>query len=79
MTDEDKKVELPVVVPWEELAPATLKRMLEDFISREGTDYGLTEYSMEQKLDSVMKQLRQGTVELVFEAGSETFNLIKRF
>lgn len=70
--------ELPVEVPWQQIETTTLKRMLEEFISREGTDYGQTEYSLEDKIARLMKQLEKGKAAIVFESESETFTLISK-
>jgi len=41
-------------IPFEELAVETLTAIIEEFISREGTDYGVHEISLEKKVQQVM-------------------------
>ena len=43
---------------------------------REGSEYGPIEYSFEDKVDHVIKQLERGEVVVTFDAASETCNLI---
>ena len=37
-------------IPPSKLPPATLNAIIEEFISREGTDYGTREYSLAEKV-----------------------------
>jgi len=45
-------------------------------VSREGTDYGEFELSMEQKLEQLMSQIRAGRVLIAFDESSESINLV---
>ncbi|HAS48820.1 MAG TPA: hypothetical protein DCS33_05965, partial [Gammaproteobacteria bacterium] len=47
-------------IPYQELEAETLRAIIEEFISREGTDYGAHEYSLEQKVQQVRNQLERG-------------------
>ena len=42
-------------VPLEALEPATLRRLAEEFVTRDGTDYGLRERSLEEKVEGLME------------------------
>ena len=61
-----------VEVPPGELEPETLRRVVEEFVTRPGTDYGLRERSLDEKVADVMRQLERGEARIVFdpEAGS---------
>jgi uncharacterized protein len=72
MNDEQQE---PVVVPHRELASSTLQAVIESFILREGTDYGEREYSLQQKVTSVLQQLDSGEARLVFDPNSETVGI----
>ena len=63
-------------IPFERLSPEILQRVVEDFVLREGTDYGPTEFSLEQKVATVMKQLQRGLVKVVFDEKDETCTLV---
>jgi hypothetical protein len=67
-----------VVVPHKQLAPEVLRAVIEDFVTREGTDYGSQEHSLAQKHDSVLKQLDRGDAFIVFDPESETVTLLRR-
>lgn len=62
-------------IPYTELDADTLTAIIEEFISREGTDYGTQEYSLEQKVEQVMKQLERGDVVLNYDPESQSCDL----
>lgn len=65
-----------MLVPHTELAVDVLRRIVESFVLREGTDYGERELSLDQKVAHVMRQLRRGEVQIVFDPRSETVDLV---
>lgn len=67
-----------VQVPLERLAAEVLTAMLEDFASRDGTDYGLRELSLEEKVSNLQRQLRAGDLALVYDLDSEQWDLCTR-
>ena len=62
-------------IPYKELEKETLTAIIEEYISREGTDYGVQEYSLEQKVQQVMSQLARGDIVVTFDPESETCDL----
>ncbi|EPW7976109.1 YheU family protein [Cronobacter turicensis] len=67
-----------MIIPWQELAPDTLDRLIEAFVLREGTDYGEHERSLEQKVADVRRQLQSGEAVLVWSELHETINIMSR-
>ena len=65
-------------ISYKELKQGTLNNLIEEFVSREGTDYGLQIYSMKDKVRHVMKQLEQGVAYIDYDAESSTCNIVKR-
>ena len=63
-------------IPHSQLSTEALRAIIEEFISREGSDYGPGEYSLEDKVVHVMKQLERGEVSVTFDAKSDTCNLV---
>jgi uncharacterized protein YheU (UPF0270 family) len=57
----------PVLVPHAELSPEALRGVVKSFVLREGTDYGTYEYSLEQKVAHVMRQLERGEARILFD------------
>lgn len=66
-----------LVVPWEQLSADALRGVIEEFITREGTEYGNDELSLEQKIAQVQRQLTSGEVVVLFDATAETVNLVR--
>ena len=68
--------EEPVVVPHTELDLDTLRRLVESFVLREGTDYGVREFSLDQKVAHVLRQLERGEARILFDPNSETVDIV---
>ncbi len=64
-----------MIIPWQELNEETLRNIAESFVLREGTDYGLTELSLEQKTTRLLKQIYTGDVVIVWSELHETLDL----
>ena len=64
-------------IPFERLSPEALRGVVDDFILREGTDYGHGEPSLEEKRAAVMRQLRSGEAYVVFDAETETCSILR--
>jgi len=62
-------------VPYERLNPDTLRAVIEEYVTREGTDHGLRVYSLEEKVQEVLSQLERGEVRIVYDSETETVNL----
>lgn len=69
---------VPVLIPIERLAEETLWALIEDFITREGTDYGQCETAIETKKEQVHQQLKSGHAGIVYFPGDESFTLLTR-
>jgi uncharacterized protein YheU (UPF0270 family) len=67
-----------VKVPHGALQPATLESLVEEFVTREGTDYGEREHTFEEKKASVMRLLAAGEVDILFDPESETTTMVRR-
>ena len=66
-----------VEIPHSQLSDKALRAIIEEFVSREGSEYGPIEFSFEDKVDHVINQLERGEVVVTFDAASETCNLIQ--
>lgn len=64
-------------IPYTELSEEALCGVIEEFISREGTEYGSREYSLEEKITQIKQQLLSGEVALFFDVEDQSCNLKK--
>jgi uncharacterized protein YheU (UPF0270 family) len=65
-----------VVVPWERLSGDALRGVIEEYVTREGTDYGHTEVSLADKVAAVRRQLTNGEVVVLFDGKTKTVDLL---
>jgi uncharacterized protein YheU (UPF0270 family) len=65
-----------MVVPYEKLSSDALSGVLEEYASREGTEYGSQDISMDSKVAQLKAQLMQGKALIVFDEESGTCNLM---
>jgi uncharacterized protein YheU (UPF0270 family) len=65
-----------VEVPYAQLPADTLRSVVESFVLREGTDYGEREYSLQQKVGHVMRQLERGEARIVFDPATESVQIV---
>ncbi|TFG89660.1 MAG: YheU family protein [Syntrophobacterales bacterium] len=65
-------------VPYDQLSPEILEAVIEEFILREGTDYGEAEVPFEQKIERVKKQLKSGKALIVFDDSMQSCNILSK-
>ena len=65
-----------VEVPYDSLQPATLRAVVEEFITRAATDYGAHERTLEEKVADVMRQLHRGEATVIFDGQTDTVNIV---
>ena len=59
-------------IPHTRLSPATLRAVVQEFVTRDGTDHSL----VERRIESVLRQLETGRVELHFDGETKTCNIV---
>jgi len=67
-----------VAVPLQRLQDNVLQALLEEFASRDGTDYGERELSLAQKVLALEGQLGRGELQILYDAESEQWDLVPR-
>ncbi|MEE4254944.1 MAG: YheU family protein [Desulfuromusa sp.] len=65
-----------VEIPYERLDSDTLRRMIQEFVSRDGADWGDVGCTLEDKVEQVLQQLKNKQVKVVFDLKSQTANLV---
>ncbi|MCC1497924.1 YheU family protein [Alcanivorax sp. 1008] len=64
-----------MIVPWQDIPAESLQNLIEEFVSRDGTDYGEREIPLTTRVDQVREQLRRGKVVIWFDEATETISL----
>ena len=65
-----------IKIPYEKHSPEALKGLMEEFATRDGTDYGETEVPLERKTAQILRGLQSGRAVIVFDPDSETCNIL---
>ena len=65
-----------IVVPLDRIKPDTLRKMIEEFVTREWSELSDDSYSMEDKIAQVLQQLADNKAKVVFDLTSETCNIV---
>jgi uncharacterized protein YheU (UPF0270 family) len=75
--DADSSAEIHgVELAPDDLSPDALRGLVEEFVSREGTDYGHADRALEGKVAEVYRQLESGEARIVFDLESETASIV---
>lgn len=69
---------MDTLIPYDALDPETLSSILDDIVSRDGTDYGNYELDAEQKRQQALNALQRGEAVLLFDTESETIQMIPK-
>ncbi len=67
-----------MIIPLEQLERATLLAIIEGFVLTEGTEYGESDIALEDKVQQVLVQLKQGQVLLVYSELHQSVNIIPK-
>jgi len=65
-----------LIIPWTSLSEDALRGVIEEFITREGTEYGLVEQELSVKVDQIRLQLREDLVRVVYDAETNSVSLV---
>lgn len=66
----------PIPVAPGDLAPDTLRAVIESFVLREGTDYGLHEVELNDKVAQVLGQLERREAYVVFDPSTGSISIV---
>lgn len=76
MTEDGTSIMTIHRIPVNRLSPEALQGVIEEFISRDGTDYGDVEISLEANFKHVKDKLEFGLAVLIFDDETETTNIL---
>ncbi|KJS28915.1 MAG: hypothetical protein VR64_22435 [Desulfatitalea sp. BRH_c12] len=65
-----------MVIAHEKLSADALRGLIEEVVTREGTDNGYTEATLERNVAMVMGQLRRKEVVVVYDENTRTANIV---
>ncbi len=59
-------------IPHTQLSPAVLRAVVQEFVTRDGTDHS----GIEQRIERVITQLERGQAQLHYDADSQSCNIV---
>lgn len=65
-------------VPWQKLSEDALSGLLEELVSRDGTDYGFDESSMDSKVSQLKMALQEQRAFVGFDPETESWSIVPR-
>ncbi|QTA86764.1 UPF0270 [Desulfonema magnum] len=71
-----KKMSNLVIIPYDQLTPEALQGLIEEFVTREGTEYGDRTFSLEEKVAQVRSQLKSGKALITYDERNQTCNIV---
>ncbi len=67
-----------MLIPHQQLSPEALRNLIEEFVNRDGTDYGVEEISLAQKTEQILRLLQRGEIAILFDEESGSCNIVPR-
>lgn len=67
-----------MIIPYEKLSSEALRGLIEEFVTREGTDSGYTRGSLEENIARVTRLLRNKEAVLVYDQMTQTCNIVPK-
>jgi hypothetical protein len=63
-------------IPLERINSDTLRKMVEEFVTRDWSELADSGCTMDQKVDQVLKQLHDKRARIVYDSAAESWNVI---
>ncbi len=73
-----KQNEKGVILPYDKISPDALQGLVEELVTRDGTDGGYTKLTLEQRVNQVRRQLISGDAVIVYDLVTETANIVSK-
>lgn len=69
-------MERPIEIPWQDLAEDTFLALVEEYVTRDGTDYGEQETAATKKVDQVVAGIKNKKFVIVYEQEAESVHIV---
>ena len=67
-----------IIIPYEKLSMEALEGLIEEFVTRDGTDTGYEKKSLVNNVAMVKRQLKRGDAVIVYDKSTKTSNIVSR-
>lgn len=65
-----------MLIPYQQLDQMTLNNLIEQYVLREGTDYGEVELSLQQKTQQILLQIKNNKIHILYSELEESVTLV---
>jgi len=66
-----------MIVPANFISADALSGLIEEFVTRDGTDYGEIEVSLAERVEQVRQQIERGEALILFDSATETTTIVQ--
>lgn len=63
-------------IPLDRINPDTLRKMVEEFVTRDWSEMADSGYTLDEKVDQVLQQLHDKRARIVYDGTTESWNII---
>jgi uncharacterized protein YheU (UPF0270 family) len=67
-----------IIIPYEKMSMEALEGLIEEFVTRDGTDTGYEKKSLVNDVAMVKGQLKRGDAVIVYDKSTKTSNIVSR-
>ena len=67
-----------MIVPWQEIPADTLTNLIEEFVTRDDTDYGEREVPLSTRVEQVRRQLQKKEALVWFDELADSVTILSR-
>ena len=67
-----------IIIPYEKISMEALEGLIEEFVTRDGTDTGYEKKSLVNDVAMVKRQLKRGDAVIVYDKSTKTSNIVSR-
>jgi uncharacterized protein YheU (UPF0270 family) len=78
MDQEMSNTAAGIRIPFDRLSDEAVHGLVEEFVTRDGTDYGVREVPLAHKVEQIKVQLRRGEAVIVFDPQTHSCHIVPR-
>ena len=67
-----------MIIPYDKLSAEAVQALIEEFVTRDGTDTGYEKKSLTNDVAMVKRQLKRGDAVIVYDKSTKTCNIVPR-
>ena len=67
-----------MIIPYDKLSTEALQALIEEFVTRDGTDTGYDKKSLVNDMAMIKRQLKKGDAVIVYDNSTKSCNIVPR-